>query len=344
MRKLSFLLIIVLVTMFIGCSKKNTGTEDGGNHVNSSESPVRKDVYPFTGLETKDQAENRSVAVMVSNQVQDRPQSGLTKADIVYEILVEGNITRFMAIYHSEAPESVGPVRSAREYFFTLAQGYDAIYVYQGAANFVNEMIQERNIDHLQGAMYDNDGHLFVREDFRDIPYNSYLQFGAVHEVAADKGYEVEKEYEALSFMKEADEIIGDDANYVKLDYYGGVPIVEFMYNEDTEKYRRYHDQEITYELASEEDIQIDNLFIVEADHTVFDDVGRRAIDLEAGGNAYLLQKGKVQYVEWKNIDGKILPVKDDEVLPFVAGQTWISFVQTVPQPGVKQQVTIENK
>lgn len=329
--------------LLMACSKKAPDNDEVQEPVQDNQSKGDL-VFPFSGVATNELNPERAVAVMVSNQVQDRPQSGLTNADIVYEILVEGNITRFMAIYHSNPPEVVGPVRSAREYFFTLAQGYDAIYIYSGAANFVNDMIKDRNIDHLQGAMYDNDGNLFVREDFRKTPHNLYLQFAAVHDVAADKGYQVEMEHEALFFLDEEEEIVGEAANYVKLDYYGGVPIVEFNYDATAEKYTRSNDQEATVELDTEAPIQIDNLFIVEAEHHIFDDAGRREIDLESGGTGYLLQKGKVQYVEWENRDGRIVPVKDGAVLPLVPGQTWISFVQTTPQPGVKQQVTIENK
>lgn len=343
MRKHSMVVIFCCMLLLMACGKK-APDDDGaqeGNDVNQTTDDL---ISPYTGVATEELQTERAVAVMVSNQVQDRPQSGLTNADIVYEILVEGNITRFMAIYQSDPPEVVGPVRSAREYFFTLAQGYDAIYIYSGAANFVNDMIKDRNIDHLQGAMYDNDGNLFVREDFRRTPHNLYLQFGAVHDVAADKGYQVELEHEALLFLDEEEEVPGEAANYVKLDYYGDVPIVEFNYDAAAEKYTRYNDQEATVELDTEAPIQIDNLFIVEAEHEIFDDAGRRKIDLDSGGTGYLLQKGQVQYVEWENRDGRILPVKDGEVLPLVPGQTWISFVQKTPQAGVKQQVMIENK
>ena len=51
-----------------------------------------------------------------------------------------------MRLYQSTPPEVVGPVRSAREYFFTLADGYDAIYVYHGAADFIEDMIQSERL------------------------------------------------------------------------------------------------------------------------------------------------------------------------------------------------------
>ena len=77
---------------------------------------------PITGvLYPKKEAEvwqNRvPLAVMVENSTSARPQKGLSKADVVYEALAEGDITRFVAIFLSNSTQ-VGPVRSAREYYF----------------------------------------------------------------------------------------------------------------------------------------------------------------------------------------------------------------------------------
>ena len=323
-----------MVLFIVGCS----------NILDSSPEDNEVNIYPYTGKETTEDVTKRPVAVMVSNQTQARPQSGLSKADIVFEMLTEGNVTRFMAIYQSMEPDVVGPVRSAREYFFDLADNYEAVYIYQGAANFINDLIKEKDIDHLEGAQYDDDGHLFVREPFRKTPHNSYLQFNAVYDVIEEEGYEHQLDIPPLPFLDKGEEVEGEEANYIKIDYYGGNPIVEYEYDETIDKYVRYNDGEQTIELESEKPIEFDNLFIVEADHEVIDDELRRAIDIHSGGNAYLFQQGKMQHVQWENQDGQIVPVKDGEVVPFVPGQTWINFVQTVPESGVKEQVQFENK
>lgn len=343
MKKL--LVVLLLLMVFIGaCSKDEQKTD-----VKQPEAGKDKELYtfPFSGLQTSDEGEvkNRAVAVMVNNHPDARPQTGLSEADIVFEMLAEGNITRFLAIYQSSFPDMVGPVRSAREYYFSLADRYDALYVYHGAAKFIDEMIRDRDIEHLNGAKYDNDGILFLREDFRVAPHNSYLLFDAVYDVAETKDYVSEYDYEALPFSDENAEVDGEVANYAKIEYYGNTPYVEFEYDPTTKKYTRYNDGERSIELVSEKPLQIDNVFIVEADHEVIDADARRAIDIDSGGKAYLLQRGKVQYLEWENRDGRIVPVKDGELVPFVPGQTWINFVQTEPPANVTEQVQIlENK
>ncbi|MDK2599385.1 DUF3048 domain-containing protein [Bacillus stercoris] len=76
---------------------------------------AKKPKAPLTGLEIEQKVtERRPVAVVVNNHPKARPQSGLSKADIVIEALAEGQITRFLAIFQSQMPETVGPVRSAR--------------------------------------------------------------------------------------------------------------------------------------------------------------------------------------------------------------------------------------
>src|SRR5699024_4549617 len=190
MRKLLFTLVI-LALLFTGCSKDKAEDGEGKNDETSPEAGSNAEQpFPFTGLTTDEAINQRPVAVMVNNHPKARPQSGLSQADIVFEILAEGNITRFLAIYQSEQPDIVGPVRSAREYYFDLVERYDAIYVYHGAANFVEDMIEKRGVEHINGSIHDNDGYLFKRESFRKAPHNSYLQFTAVNETLEQKGYE----------------------------------------------------------------------------------------------------------------------------------------------------------
>src|SRR5699024_3899874 len=202
-------------------------------------------------------------------------------------------------------------------------------------------MIKDEGIDFLNGAVYDNDKKLFVRESFRVAPHNSYVLFDEVYKQSETKGYEVEATHVGLPFLDEDEEVIGKNAPYVKIEYYHNSPIVEYEYDETKEKYSRISDGEQTVDLETETPIELDNIFIIEADHQVIDSDGRRAINLESGGFGYLLQKGKVQKVQWENDNGYLIPVKDNEVVPFVRGKTWINVIQTTPPANV-EQVQIE--
>lgn len=318
------ILFVMILFITTGCSKEvlNLGEPN---------------IYPLTGLEAEDNMENRPVGVMVNNHPDARPQTGLSKADITFEILAEGNITRFLSIFQSEQPEVVGPVRSAREYYFELAKGYDALYVYHGSAKKVEKLLQASGVDSINGAFHDDDKTLFKREDFRVAPHNSYLLFDAVYDQAEKEDFKIESKVDPLNFLNEDDEIQGESAQTVSINYASS--LVEFTYDETNETYVRYNDNEQTVELADNTPIEVDNVFIVKMDHEVIDKEGRRAIDIESGGIGYLIQKGKVQEVEWENSNGRIIPVQEGEEIGFVKGKTWIN---VVPTPyNINEEITI---
>ena len=325
MRKMGSIAIIIFMVIIAGCSGES-----------------KNDVYPLTGKEADKDATNRTVSVMVNNHPDARPQTGLFEADIVFEMLTEGNITRFLALFQSEQPEKVGPVRSAREYFFELAKGYDALYVYHGSAKKIEKLLQASGVDSINGTSHDDDGNLFMRDSSRVAPHNSYLLFESVYDKAEADGFNVENKQKPLTFLTEEDEVEGESAQNIQINYAtSGSPVVEFTYDETNESYLRYNDSEQTVELSDETPIEVENVFIAEMDHEVIDKEGRRAIDLESGGNGYLIQKGKVKTVEWENSDGRIVPTKDGEEIGLVKGQTWINIIPT--SSGLDNSVTITN-
>ena len=80
---------------------------------------------------------HRPLGIMIENHENSRPQSGLNSADVIYEIVAEGGITRFLTVYHCQAPVQVGPVRSARTYFLDYISEYgdSPLYAHVGGAN-----------------------------------------------------------------------------------------------------------------------------------------------------------------------------------------------------------------
>lgn len=93
----------------------------------------------FTLTEKNAWEKRRPLAVMIENHEEARPQSGLSRADVVYEIMAEGAITRFMGLFYCDAQREdvlLAPVRSARTYFVDYASGYNfPMYVHVGGAN-----------------------------------------------------------------------------------------------------------------------------------------------------------------------------------------------------------------
>ena len=93
----------------------------------------------YTMTERKAWEQDRPLAIMIENHPDARPQSGLSYADVVFEAVAEGGVTRFMALYYCGAQRfdvAVAPVRSARSYFIDWASGFNfPLYVHVGGAN-----------------------------------------------------------------------------------------------------------------------------------------------------------------------------------------------------------------
>ena len=326
---------VAAIMMVTGCSQDKEPVEEQPEKQVDEEIVKGTELsfqYPLSGLKTEEEPGDRAVAVVVNNHPKARPQSGLTQADIVYEVLAEGNVTRFLAIFESEHPEKIGPVRSARDYFIELAKGYDSLFIAHGYSPEAKDMLRNGTIDHLNGIQYD--GSLFKRVDFRQAPHNSYISYENIEKGAKKSGYLLNKAPEALTFYKEEqlDQITGEETIEASVSYGNSTFDIRYEYDSDAEKYHRFSVGEDTVDLDSGESILLDNVFIVEMDHKVADNQGRKEIDLISGGRGYLLQKGVRTEVEWKNIDGRILPFVNGERVKLVPGKTWINIVPNIGQ------------
>ena len=126
-----------------GGSKESPTASLPGPTTSVSEEPSepKTETCPLNGsLHTKKAKDSwekrRPLAVMIENHSEARPQSGLTSADVVYEAVAEGGITRFMSIFYCNLSDvQVGPVKSARTYFVDWLGEYDALYAHVGGAN-----------------------------------------------------------------------------------------------------------------------------------------------------------------------------------------------------------------
>ena len=112
---------------------------------------------PYTG---------RPAAVMLNNHKQAMPQFGVGDADILYEVLAEGGITRCMGIYSDiSSVERLCSIRSARKYYVDILRGYDAWYIHAGGSAEADAYIKNIGLNHLDGVSAD--GSYFKRDKDR---------------------------------------------------------------------------------------------------------------------------------------------------------------------------------
>lgn len=339
-RLLSFVIFCGILLLIIGCSKGEQPVVSDDPQVEPEEEQEVDEqlpyVHPLTGEGTEELNDIRPIAVSINNHPKARPQSGLIDADVVYEVLAEGEITRFVALFQSKQPDNVGPVRSARGYFIDLLNGYDAMFVTHGWSPEAQVMLEKQGkADYLSGLTYD--GTYFKRSKERRAPHNSYITYAAMLEGLEKRGYTVNRAVDPLVFVSDEEAVpTGLTAQEVSIDYLGRYK-VEYRYNPATKSYARYSDGAQTVDHETGAPIEADNLFIVEMEHRIVDNEGRREINLTSGGKGLLIQRGVMQEVNWENQKGRILPVIDGEVVGLYPGQTWINIIPS--QPGLEQSV-----
>lgn len=148
-----------------------TATADASANKSAAPAPVVPTAWPLTGIASDDIAIRPAIAVKIENSREARPQTGLEAADVVWEEMVEGGITRYIAVYHSQLPETIGPIRSVRPMDANLIAPLRGLMVFSGGqAPFVNAVgdVGLQVVSHDQGAAG------FYRAKDRKAPHNVY--------------------------------------------------------------------------------------------------------------------------------------------------------------------------
>lgn len=295
-------------------------------------------IAPFTGVGSEIELTQRPILVTMNNHPLARPQSGIAQADIVYEMLAEGSVTRFLALYQSDIPDIIGPVRSARDYFVEVSKGLDAFYIAHGYSPDAQKMLSARVVDNINGMQYD--GILFHRSKERKAPHNSYISKDNILAGAEKVGASmVMNKIPALSFYNSVEGAkIGSPASSVSIRYGSGASFDnEYSYIAEEGVYERKTAGIATIDKESEELVKLANLIFMEIPHKTIDNAGRQQLSLTVGGKAYLFQAGIMKEIEWQNVDGILLPMENGVPAKLVPGKTWISFVPT--NPGLETMV-----
>jgi Protein of unknown function (DUF3048) N-terminal domain/Protein of unknown function (DUF3048) C-terminal domain len=143
----------------------------GGGGGDSKKESKEAAVAPFTGLPDRDGESRRRSAleVKVDNAPQGRPQAGLDAADVVFEEVVEGEITRFLAVYNSTLPDTVGPIRSVRVTDANLVWPLGGVFAYSGGAAPSVERIRQAPVNAIDETA---GGEAMFRESGRPAPHN----------------------------------------------------------------------------------------------------------------------------------------------------------------------------
>lgn len=340
------LIIMCLILSLGGCDQASAPSgktvENGGtvNQTSPAETPSSETETANTTepspVPEDDPALPGGVLVMIDNHSKARPQSGLDKADVVFEIMAEGGITRYMALFYTQAAEKIGPVRSARYYFVQLAKGMELPYAHVGGSTDGLSTISKLGVKDLNEMS--NAGYCFWRDKSRKAPHNTYTSTEKLMSGIEKKGFgdqvPVLPPY-GTQFAGEA--LAGGE---VTLDYYSSGSYsyrVTWRWEEglggNGGQYRRYINNEAQSTLE-EVPLVADTIYILAASTTSRNTKPlTSAVDIIGEGDALCIVDNQILRGKWvKEAAEKPLQILDSTGQPLKRklGKTWVQIIDSL--------------
>lgn len=284
----------------------------------------------------------RPVAVMVNNVDAALPQYGISAADLIFELPVEYDLTRLMAVYgdYTQVPD-VCSVRSCRYYYPILAVGFDAIYVNWG----MNESVARPTVNSMDIDQYDGDeyglGDCFGRDKARYESGYAWEHTGVFHGpnfpsvLEKDKvrtDLKEDKTGTAFNFVEMDKNAApnGEDAQKVRVDF--GANYSVFTYDEENHEYLKNFKDSPHMDGISKEQLKFENVIVLETEIKPYPgDEVIKYVDWEGGENAkgYYISEGKMVPITWSKA-GMYDPLKffdpNGNELQLNRGKSYIAF------------------
>lgn len=321
------LLIFCCATLLLtGCGKKaEEKPETNDNALEITETDNTSEFY-----KTITEGNERPIAVMIDNDNSSAwPQSGLDKAYKVYEIIVEGGATRFMALFKNTDCEKIGPVRSSRHYFLDYVLENDAIYVHYGWSPKAANDISALGINKINGVL-GGDGNIFWRErKYSGDWHSAYTNIEKIKDMANNKNYRNTTDKKITGINKEFEEISGSDAKNITLPY-SGMYKVYYTYDASIKAYKRkmnsteHKSADGTYYTATNIIIQYANNF------PLGDGSPRQDVTTVGSGEGYFITGGKCIPITWQKSSRSsetVYKTQDGKDIELNPGTTWINII-----------------
>ena len=368
MKKLSVLLLVAFSSALLmtGCGKEEAPevieeaivveTPVETPEVNAEETvveEVNEDLPPEEGMVrsaltnewvSEEVGSLRPLAVMVPNDKSTLPQYNLANADILYECLVEGEITRLMAVFGDWTElERVGNIRSCRDYFIYWAFEWDAIYIHAGGPFYIDEVVGRKDTHNIN-ALTAPSG-VFYRTTDRSAPQNLYLDGSDIYNEANRLGYPLEIRSEKtepvhFQFATKTEpntlEQYADSAVAKKIDMANAYPVTKtwFEYNEEDGLYYRFQKPSngAHMDAATDSQLAFKNVLVQFTYHEVRDAKGYLAFQcIDSTRDGWYFTNGRGIHVNWeKSSDYGTTRYYDDDgnEIKLNTGKTMICIVE----------------
>lgn len=335
------LFLLITVSIVFAVRSKNVEPVKETVEITTDEVETASGIRFLDGMPATEGNENRyPIMIMIENLVTIRDiQSGLQNAGVVYEVLAEGGITRFGAVYTNylekdEAVKEFAPVRSARQYFVDIAKEYGALYVHAGGSPGALEDLAVSedviNLDQIGG-----DEGFFYRVNDTVAPHNLNTSTELLIEaLKAKEVFESEATFTPWEFKTETPEKDREETvSTISIPYTSESYASEYVYDKEKNLYMRSNGGLPHVDKNTGEQISVKNVVVQFADTSLLEaDTGRLDIAVVGEGKAYIFQEGQVIEGTWSKEDETARTYfydENEEKVSFIPGNTWVSIVPT---------------
>ena len=346
----NLMMMMLLMAFMVGCNsnepvieevvpeEEEVFTEEEVEVVEEKKLPDGMAFSPITGLLIPEEmVSRRPVAMQINNIRVAYPQSGITQADLIYETLAEGNITRLLAVFHDYDAEKIGPIRSARHYYLDMAASHDALYMHYGgspqAYTYINQ-IKAPSLDGITRA----DGVLSWRDPERKaiprmLEHSVYTSRKLIDEAWDAVGYrkDVRENFTSgLVFREEGKAPFGQRADFIRIPFSSSF-VSNFEYDYETREYTKYSGNELHMDELVNEPLRFTNIIVQKTEMYVIpgDDAGRREVKIIGRGQGYYISHGRAVSITWSKAaydePTHYIDAKTGNVLEMNPGKTYIA-------------------
>lgn len=299
-------------------------------------------------------SKKRPIAVMIDNNTgsnNNNSHAGLQDSYLSYEMIVEGGLTRIMALFKDKEVNLIGPVRSSRHYFLDYALESDAIYAHFGWSTYAENDIKSLGVNNLNGLYLSAP---YWRDTSIAAPHNVFTTTEKLYQAAEDAGYDTESdEWLLLNYSFEEvnlntsknqqkeenteEETPGEliTANSIKIPY-SRHQVRSYQYDEARKVYLRFMNGEAHKDKTTKEQLHYKNIIIEQVANRALDSYGRQDLDTVGSGVGYYITNGYALPIEWEksNRNAKtIYTYKDGSKVKVNDGNTFIQIMPTNYQP-----------
>lgn len=288
---------------------------------------------PLSGLPCENYAA-RPFAVMMAGDTVARPLSGLSEADMVFEMpVITSSITRLMGVFTCNKPAEMGSLRSARHDYITLAMGIDAIFVHWGGSHFALDDLKQGVADDIDALKHSGP---FFRKSHIPRPHNGFTSYDKLVEKSKSLKYRLENKFEGYPHLEldETSSLSGSSSSKkgtLEVGFAGPYK-VKYEYDPTTKTYKRFWNGVEDKDYSTGKNIMAKNVVVMKAYSRQIE--GQyNDVDIEGEGELKVYRNGEEVSGKWKKDKSKrdsklfFLDSNGDEI-KFVPGQIWVEIIE----------------